>query len=147
TRASRPSRADPRRAEATARLQMPPAARLIRFLVSGGLATFVFFLASYLFLRFGWRPAAANLCAYATAFGLGYGLQRGWTFEARHAHGHALPRYFVVQAACAVLAAGVGEAGAWLGLSPLPLSLTSALACGAASYLASSFWVFPTGRG
>jgi putative flippase GtrA len=122
-------------------------ARLLRFVLSGGLASLTFFALSWLLLEIGWRPFLANLTAYAIAFALGYGMQRTWTFEARHAHGHALPRYFILQLACAGMSAVLGEVGVTLlGLAPLVVSLATTLIAGAISYLASSLWVFPTPR-
>ncbi|HEY9218256.1 MAG TPA: GtrA family protein [Phenylobacterium sp.] len=122
-------------------------ARLLRFVLSGGLASLTFFALSWLFLELDWRPFVANLTAYALAFALGYAMQRTWTFEARHAHGHALPRYFIVQLSCAGMSAVLGEVGVTLlGLEPLVVSLATTVIAGAISYLASSLWVFPTPR-
>lgn len=118
-------------------------ARLVRFVVSGGLASLTFFVLSYVLLRLDWRPALANLSAYAVAFALGYLLQRGWTFGGQHAHGRAFPRYLIVQVAAAALTAGAGELGATvLKLPPLVVSLGSTGLSAAFSYAASSLWVF-----
>jgi putative flippase GtrA len=122
-------------------------ARLARFIVSGGLASLTFFVASFALLEIGWRPWAANLTAYAIGFVVGYSLQRGWTFQGRHAHGSALPRYFILQAACAGLTALAGEiGGSLLGLPPLLVAIGSTGLAGAISYLGSLLWVFPTRR-
>lgn len=126
---------------------MSARSRLGRFVVSGGLASLVFFLVSFGLLHLGWRPWAANLAAYAVGFVVGYSLQRGWTFQGRHAHGAALPRYFILQAACAGLTAVAGEiGGGWLGLPPLPVAIGSTGLAGAISYFGSLLWVFPTRR-
>lgn len=126
---------------------MSARARLARFIVSGGLASLTFFIASFALLEIGWRPWAANLTAYAIGFVVGYSLQRGWTFQGQHAHGSALPRYFILQVVCAGLTALAGEiGGSLLGLPPLLVAIGSTGLAGAISYLGSLLWVFPTRR-
>lgn len=126
---------------------MSARARLARFVVSGGLASLVFFLVSFGLLHLGWRPWAANLTAYAAGFVVGYSLQRGWTFQGQHAHGSALPRYFILQVACAALTAVAGEiGGSLLRLPPIVVAVGSTGLAGAISYLGSLYWVFPTRR-
>lgn len=119
--------------------------RLIRFVVSGGFAALVLLGASYGLLVLGWRPFIANAVGYGIAFVVGYSLQRGWTFEARHAHGHALPRYIIVQLGCGLLAAVSGEVLIRFGTPKLAASVVTTLLVSGISYLASSLWVFPTG--
>lgn len=118
--------------------------RLVRFIVSGGTAALVLFVFSWLFLHLHWRPFVANLAAYAIAFVYGYSVQRAWTFKASHSHGHALPRYFIVQVCCALMTALVGEVGVTLlHLAPVATSAISTLLSAAVSYFATSLWVFP----
>jgi putative flippase GtrA len=107
------------------------------------MASAVLAAASYLLLRAGVAPMAAGLAAYAIAFSVGYGLQRWWTFEARHAHGRALPRYFAAQ----VSIGGITALATWVGASVLHwphavVSVGTAGLSGALSYLASRYWVF-----
>ena len=126
---------------------MSARARLARFVLSGGLASLVFFVVSFGLLHLGWRPWAANLTAYAVGFVVGYSLQRGWTFQGQHAHGSALPRYFILQVACAALTAVAGEVGgSLLRLPPIAVAVGSTGLAGAISYVASSLWVFPVRR-
>jgi putative flippase GtrA len=117
--------------------------QLVRFVISGLTAAGVYFLVSYGLHSMEWPPFSASLAAYVCAFGVGYALQRGWTFEARHRHGRALPRYLLVQVACALgtsLAAPVLVGN--FALTPLAVSLVLTVLASGASYLASSLWVF-----
>jgi putative flippase GtrA len=121
--------------------------RIFRFVISGGLAALTFLALSYLLLRLDWRPALANLTAFAISFFVGYVLQRSWTFGGQHGHGRAFPRYLAAQVASAALVAGVGEVGSTvLGLSPLVVSLASTGLGAAFAYAVSSLWVFPIKR-
>jgi putative flippase GtrA len=121
----------------------PAGARLLRFVLSGGLASLIFFAGSYVLMALGWTPFAANLVAYALGFIVGYLLQRGWTFEAAHDHAAALPRYLILQVACAALVALAGELGARvLRVPPLMVALGSTALSSCVTYAGSSLWVF-----
>lgn len=117
-------------------------ARLVRFAVSGGVSAGVFFLVSLSLTAAGLRLSAAALAAYATAFCVGYGLQRNWTFGAASRHRIALPRYFALQAACALATALLSEWIASAGADRLLALLAVTGFAGLASFVASSRWVF-----
>ena len=81
--------------------------------------------------RWECRLSPASVIAYAMAFVIAYSAQRNWTFGGGHAHGRALPRYFILQAGCA-LGSGVlaHVATEKLQMSPLAMSaLTTVAAC------------------
>lgn len=117
---------------------------LARFVVSGGLAASVFLVLSYAFARLGTPPFLASVAAYALAFAIGYGLQRGWTFGARHRHGQAFPRYLALQVGCGLFSGLVSHvAVADFGASALQMAVATTLIVGAVSFVASRYWVFP----
>lgn len=119
-------------------------ARLFRFVVVGAGAAALFFVLAFLLVSAGLPPFAGSVIAYATAFVIAYAAQRGWTFGGRHRHGHALPRYLILQAGCATLSGLVSHVAVnELGLPPLAMSALATLAAGGASYVLSSTWVFP----
>lgn len=94
-------------------------------------------------LSFGAPPFLGTVVAYALAFCAAYLAQRAWTFEARHAHRMALPRYFVLQVSCALGAGLLAHvAGSW-SAPPLLTSAVATLTAGAVSYFVSMRWVFP----
>lgn len=118
--------------------------RLFRFLVVGVGAAALLFLLSFLLVHAGLPPFAASTLAYGIAFVVAYSAQRGWTFGAEHDHGHALPRYFVLQAGCALFSGLVSHvAVAQFGMSPLAMSAVTTIVTSAVSFVLSSVWVFP----
>jgi len=118
--------------------------RLARFITVGAGAALLLFALTWLFATLGLPPFAGSVLAYAIAFAVAYSAQRAWTFGARHGHGHALPRYFAVQLACALVSGLAAHiAVTRLGMQPLAMSATTTIAASAASYLLSLFWVFP----
>ena len=124
-----------------------PAPRtLAKFIVSGGSAATVFLVLSYTFARLGAPPFLASVAAYALAFGIGYGLQRGWTFGARHSHGHAFPRYLAAQVGFGLFSGLVSHvAVSEFGVSALQMAVATTLIVGALSFVVSRWWVFPEG--
>lgn len=72
-----------------------------RNLVSGGLATLVYFLCGLLVVRLlDWPLLFGNACAFIVAFIVSYTGQRFWTFrQATGRHAVFLPRFAAVQAA------------------------------------------------
>lgn len=120
---------------------------LLKFVMSGASTALLFLVLCFAFTKAGADPFAASLAAYALAFVVGYALQRWWTFDARHRHGRALPRYAVLQVGCALLSGVVSRVGAdRFGLSPLPMATVTAGVAGAVSFVVSRYWVFPHGR-
>jgi putative flippase GtrA len=123
-------------------------ARPVRFAVVGIGAALLFFVLSWALVSAGLPPFVGSVIAYALAFVLAYSAQRGWTFEGRHDHGRALPRYLVTQLVCAVFAGlSAHVAVSIFSLSPLVMSAIITLAAGAASYVLSSVWVFRDDQG
>jgi putative flippase GtrA len=118
--------------------------RLARFIIVGVGAAALLFVLIIVFAELGLSPFAGSVVAYAIAFVVAYSAQWRWTFRAQHRHGDALPRYFAVQAGCALLS-GLSShlAVIWLGASPLVMSALTTVSAGSASYLLSTLWVFP----
>lgn len=117
--------------------------RFLRFLASGGISTATNFVGAYALLQAGVAAWIANLAAYAVAFAVGYTLQRAWTFEGRHRHGEALPRYLALQVSVAAITALVGHVGALLHMPNLVIALGSTGVSGVLCFLGTSLWVFP----
>jgi putative flippase GtrA len=118
--------------------------RLVRFITVGVGAAALLLVLAYLFISIGLPPFAAGLAGYGGAFLAAYTAQRCWTFGAAHGHGHALPRYFVLQAGCALTSGGLAHIAVdGLGMAPLTTSVLITVATSAVSYIVSSRWVFP----
>jgi putative flippase GtrA len=117
--------------------------RAVRFLAVGIGAALLFFALTYALVSLGMPPFAGTVVAYAAAFVTAYWAQRNWTFGGGHAHGRALPRYFVLQAGCA-LGSGVlaHVASEKFQMLPLTMSTLTTVAAGVVSYFLSSLWVF-----
>jgi putative flippase GtrA len=122
-------------------------ATTLRFVIVGvGAAVLLFFL-SWLFVAGGMSPFAGSALAYAFSFVAAYSAQRNWTFGGNHGHGHALPRYFMLQAGCAFSSGLIAQAAvAGFGASPLIMSGLTVIGASAASYIGSVLWVFPQPR-
>jgi putative flippase GtrA len=121
--------------------------QMLRFLCVGvGVAVFFMFL-TYAFISGGAPPFWASVSAYVICFVIAYLLQRFWTFEAKHAHRDALPKYFALQAACAVLSGLVPQAAIdHFGATRLVAAGLAALTAGGLSYVGSTLFVFPNAR-
>ena len=125
-------------------LFFPIRRNLLRFATVGVAAAFLYFVMAYVLVTLGLSPFRGSVLAYAFAFCFAYSAQRQWTFGGQHAHVRALPRYFVVQLACAALSGLVSHvAVSRLAMSPLPMAVLSTFAASAVSYVFSSLWVFP----
>src|SRR5260370_15200141 len=97
----------------------PGAWTFAKFVVAGGSTAALFLVLCYVFAKSGAPPFLASIAAYALAFGIGYALQRGWTFNAQHRHQEAFPRYLALQAGCGLFSGGVSQvAVTGFGLSP-----------------------------
>lgn len=121
--------------------------RLLRFVVVGGGAAALLFVLNLVLVSAGMPPFAASVLAYAVAFIVAYAAQRNWTFAGEHPHGRALPRYFLLQAACALFSGLVSHlAVSQAGLTPLAMAAATTVLTSAASFVASSLWVFPQRR-
>ena len=119
------------------------AVRLVRFVIVGVGAALLLFMLSWALVSAGLPPFVGSVIAYMLAFVVAYSAQRGWTFEGRHDHAHAFPRYLVTQLVCAVFAGlSAHVAVSVFSASPLVMSAIITLAAGAASYALSSAWVF-----
>ena len=117
--------------------------RIMRFLTVGIGSALLFFALTYAFVSLGMPPFAGALLAYAVAFVVAYSAQRNWTFGGGHDHSHALPRYFVLQAGCALGSGLLAHVAVdTLQMPPLAMSALTTVAASAVSYVASSLWVF-----
>ena len=120
---------------------------VIRFVVTGGGAAALFFVLSIAFLTAGAPPFWGSLAAYAIAFLASYLVQRGWTFRGLHRHGHALPRYLILQLGCALSSAAAAQAlDTLFAASVLLTSFIATGFAGVVSYVLSANWVFSDGR-
>lgn len=114
-----------------------------RFIVVGAGAAALLGALLFGFASLGMAPFPASVLAYGVAFAVAYTAQRSWTFRGRHAHSHALPRYFTLQFGCALLSGVLSELWTgWLGVSPFAMSALTTVAVSAFSYFMSSCWVF-----
>lgn len=117
--------------------------RLTRFVIVGVGAALLLFTLSYLFVRLGAAPFAGSTLAYAIAFAVAYTAQRNWTFEATQDHAQTLPRYFVLQAGCAITSGITAHTAVTLfGASPVMMSVVTTIVASAVSFVLSSLWVF-----
>lgn len=127
----------------TLRLRSIVDLRPVRFVTVGVGAAVLMLVLSYLLVSAGMPPFAGTVVAYAVALATAYTAQRTWTFGARHGHGHALPRYFIIQAGCALMSGILAQLLAtYLQMSPLAMSAVTATAASLASYFLSSRWAF-----
>lgn len=118
-------------------------ARVARFVIVGVGSAALLAGITYLLMLAGVAAFASGLIAYGVAFGVAYALQRNWTFEGAGSHRRTLPRYFLVQAFCALLSGALTHAlKTWLGWPPAVASLAMTLVVAVISYLASTHWVF-----
>lgn len=118
--------------------------RLFRFVTVGVAAALLLFTLSWLLVSLGLSPFVGSLIAYAIAFVVAYGAQRGWTFGGQHDHARAMPRYLALQVGCALFSGLVSHvAVARFGMSPLAMSALTTVAASTVSYVLSSLWVFP----
>lgn len=123
---------------------MHDGATIARFVAVGVGATLLLLLLTWLLFAAGLPPFAGGTIAYAAAFAVAYAAQRGWSFGGRHAHRHALPRYFTAQAVAALtsgLSAQIAVSG--LGWGHEAAAGLATVAASAVSMLLSLFWVFP----
>lgn len=121
--------------------------RLVRFLIVGVGAAILLLALSYLFVRLGMAPFVGATLAYAISFAVAYTAQRNWTFESQEAHSRTLPRYFVLQAGCAIISGVTAHtAVSGFGTSPFIMSVTTTIVASAASFVLSSIWVFAPSR-
>ena len=119
---------------------------LLRFIVAGGATAALFFALCWAFLALGLAPFAGTVLAYAISFGVGYAVQRNWTFRANNPHATAMPRYLLLQAGCALASGAIAQvARERFALTPLAATAVTTAAAGAVSYVVSSSWVFRRG--
>ena len=118
--------------------------QMSRFLCVGvGVAVFFMFL-TYALVSGGVPPFWASVSAYVICFVMAYILQRFWTFEAKHRHREALPKYFALQAGCAVLSGFVPQVAIdRFGATHLVAAGLAALTASFLSYVGSTLFVFP----
>jgi putative flippase GtrA len=120
---------------------------MLRFVCIGvGVALFFMFL-TYALVSGGAPPFWASVSAYVICFVVAYLLQRFWTFEARHPHREALPKYFALQVVCAVLSGLVAQLTIdHFGATHLAPAGLAALTAGVLSYIGATLFVFPNAR-
>jgi putative flippase GtrA len=121
--------------------------QMLRF-VCVGLGVAVFFtILTYALLSGGVPPFWASILAYVICFVVAYLLQRFWTFEAKHSHREALPRYLALQVVCAVFSGLVPQVAIdHFGTTHLVAAGLAALTASVLSYIGSTLFVFPDAR-
>lgn len=121
--------------------------QMLRFVCVGvGVAAFFMFL-TYALVSGGAPPFWSSVSAYVICFVVAYLLQRFWTFEAKHPHREALPKYLALQVACAVLSGLVPQVAIdHFGATHLVAAGLAALTAGVLSYVGSTIFVFSNAR-
>jgi putative flippase GtrA len=118
--------------------------RMVRFICVGAGVALFFMLLAYLLISGGVAPFLASVLAYGLCFVVAYLLQRFWTFEAKHPHREALPRYLVLQVGCALFSGLVPQVAIdRFGATRLVASGLAAFSAGLLSYIGSAYFVFP----
>jgi putative flippase GtrA len=121
--------------------------RMLRFACVGvGVAGFFMFL-TYVLVSGGAAPFWASVLAYVVCFVVAYLLQRFWTFEAKHPHREALPRYLALQVGCAVFSGLVPQVAIdHFGATRVVAVGLAAITASLLSYVGSTLFVFPNAR-
>lgn len=88
-----------------------------------------------------WLPVATAL-AFAGAFVVNFGLNRGWAFGSSASMGRQLRRYLLLVAANLALTVVFVSGLTWLGLMYLIAKLITAAVLAAANYVISRRWIF-----
>ena len=118
-----------------------------RFVIVGGGCAALLAALTYAFIQLGMAPFPAGLVAYAISFSVAYLLQRNWTFGGAGRHARTLPRYFLVQASCALASGGLSFVlKALLAWPTVAASLAMTVVVSLLSYVATRYWVFATER-
>jgi putative flippase GtrA len=118
--------------------------QMLRFVCVGVGVAALFMLLTYALVSGGAPPFWASVLAYVICFVLAYLLQRFWTFEAKHPHREALPRYLALQGVCAVFSGLVPQAAVdHFGATHLVAAGLAAFTAGVLSYVGSTLFVFP----
>lgn len=121
--------------------------RLQRFVIVGVGAALLLFGLSYAFVHMGMTPFTGSTLAYAIAFVVAYFAQKSWTFQSRERHTTTLPRYFVLQAGCAITSGITAHTAVTVfGASPFVMSAVTTIVASAVSFVLSSIWVFTPAR-
>jgi putative flippase GtrA len=130
--------------ELTNRIRTALSRQEVRFIVVGSSGALLFFTLSFALVSAGMAPFFGSALAYAICFITVYATHRSWTFSSVNVpHGKALPRYFLLQAFCAVMSGLVAHfLVSTFGFAPLAMSALTAIAAAGFSYFVSSLWVF-----
>lgn len=119
------------------------AQRQARFIFAGAASAGLYFFLVLAFLNAGLSAALSAFAAYCIAFAFGYVSQKYFAFQSKSRHAHTLPRYALVQAACAILSMASATIVEYLGISShLLVSFFTTVAMGLASYWLSSRYIF-----
>jgi putative flippase GtrA len=93
---------------------------------------------TYSLVSAGAPPFWASVLAYVICFVIAYLLHTFWTFEAKHPHREALPKYLALQVSCAVVSGLVPQVAIdHFGATHLVAAGLAALTASALSF----FWV------
>lgn len=122
---------------------MHDAATIARFVATGLGAALLLFVLTWSLAAAGLPSFIAGAAGYAIAFAAAYLVQRGWSFGGKHAHRHALPRYFASQAAAALTSGAAAHIASSFGWGHDAAALLATVAASAVSFGLSLFWVFP----
>jgi putative flippase GtrA len=120
---------------------------MLRFICVGGGAAVFFMILTYALVSDGAKPFWASVVAYVICVAVAYLLQRFWTFEAKHPHREALPRYLALQGGCAVFSGLVPQVAIdHFGATRLVAVGLATITASVFSYVGSTFFVFPDVR-
>lgn len=114
-----------------------------RFVIVGGAVACVYFVLVTVMIGHGFGAVLAALTAYCISFFVGYFFQRNFSFRSKVHHRQSLPRYALLQIACAITAMISAEIAVTVKIEdPYKIGLITTGALGFISYLFSSRWVF-----
>jgi putative flippase GtrA len=121
--------------------------QMLRFVCVGvGVAVFFMFL-TYTLVSGGAPPFWASVLAYVICFVMAYLLHTFWTFEAKHPHREALPKYLALQVSCAVFSGLVPQVAIdHFGATHLVAAGLAALTASGLSFFGSTLFVFRNAR-
>jgi putative flippase GtrA len=121
--------------------------RMLRFACVGVAVAGFFMFLTYVLVCGGTPPFWASVLAYVVCFVVAYLLQRFWTFEAKHPHREALPRYLALQVGCAVFSGLVPQVAIdHFGATRLVAVGLATITASVLSYVGSMLFVFPDAR-
>lgn len=117
--------------------------RVLRFLVSGGLATVTYYIVAMVGHYAQDMPIMLiNSIAYAAGFLVSYSLQRNWTFKSKTTHKKTLPLYFLVSGTGFAINSAIVFLGEFFGIMYSVSAVAATIITAVASYVMQKNLVF-----